>query len=777
MIIIINNNCIYIYVCYTLKPKFHAFFYLPHLWDICMNRRIVQSALTLSILSVMSVMSNAEDLQTEQQTSSTAQITTQQTDPTKLEKIVLTAEEQVKQSLGASIITEEDLDKLPVVNDISEYVRRMPGVNLTGNSATGQRGNNRQIDIRGMGPENTLILIDGKPVNSRNSVRYGWRGERDTRGDSNWVPADAIESIEVLRGPAAARYGSGAMGGVVNIKTKKVTNEVHGSVELYTNQPEDSKEGATNRVGFNLSGPIVKDVLSYRLYGNYNQTDADAPDINPLTASGTRAAGREGVENQDIAGRLAWQVNDQQTLLLDIATGRQGNEYTGDIQNSNFDAAGTGGSFSNADYVRGLLGQETNTMYRDSYALTHEGKWDWGDTKLIAQYDKTKNKRIPESLAGGPEGSPNSFNKKTSTLETLRFNAETNIPLEIVVPQVLTVGAEWVEDDFKDPSSTVQTDASGLINLSADRESMQSRIASAYIEDNFKVTDSTDLVLGVHFDDHDKSGSNWSPSLNITQKLGDYFTLKGGIAKAYKAPNMYQTSEGYLLYTRGNGCPIKATQISQCYLIGNADLKPETSINKELGVQFEKDMVNASLTWFRNDYENKITAGETVLATSTAGHNILQWENVPEALIQGLEGSVTLSFDNASWTNNVTYMMDSENKKTGNPLSIVPNYTINSIFNYNVTDAMDVNFVYTQYGRQKPRQYAESNTENGAMNVTAVKSYGIAGINAGYKFTDQISGRLGVSNLFDEKLLRDNSVNQTYNEPGRAYYASLKYEF
>lgn len=51
--------------------------------------------------------------------------------------------------------------------------------------------------------------------------------------------------------------------------------------------------------------------------------------------------------------------------------------------------------------------------------------------------------------------------------------------------------------------------------------------------------------------------------------------------------------------------------------------------------------------------------------------------------------------------------------------------------------------MYTQYGRQKPRQYAESNTENGDMNVTAVKSYGIAGINAGYKFTNQISGRLG----------------------------------
>ncbi|MCX0332920.1 TonB-dependent siderophore receptor [Acinetobacter radioresistens] len=735
-----------------------------------MSNRMMKSVLTVSILSAMLSVANAAETDKAQQQENESQ----PQDAVKLETMVLTAEEQVKQSLGVSIITEEDLDKLPVTNDISEYVRRMPGVNLTGNSATGQRGNNRQIDIRGMGPENTLILIDGKPVNSRNSVRYGWRGERDTRGDSNWVPVNAIESIEVLRGPAAARYGSGAMGGVVNIKTKKVSNELHGSIETYTNQPENSKEGDTNRVSVNLSGPIIQDVLSYRVYGNYNKTDNDAPDINPVVGSnGYRAAGREGVENKDINARLAWKMTDHQHLLFDIGSGRQGNLYAGDSQNSNLDP-------TTNDILSQLFGKETNTLYRDNYALTHEGEWSWGDSKLIAQFDRTKNKRLPEGTAGASEGRINSLEDRvTSTLDTLRFNGEVTVPLELYVPQNLTIGAEWVEDDFSDQENTKQGDGSYGENLTTgDRSKMKSRIASGYLENNMKITDATDMVVGIRFDDHNRSGSNWSPSLNLSHKLGDYFTLKGGIAKAYKAPNLYQNAEGYLLGTRGNGCPIG---LSQCVLQGNANLKPETSINKEIGFEFQKDIVNASLAWFRNDYEDKITSGDEVTQQVVIGdttYNVLQWTNIPKALIQGLEGSISLDWGDVTWTNNFTYMTDSVNKKTGNPLSVVPNYTINSIFNYNITDAWDVNFVYTQYGRQKPRQYKETSLEDKQGIITeSVKSYGLAGINTGYKFNDNFSGRIGISNLFDEQKLRDNTVNQTYNEPGRAYYASLKYEF
>ena len=707
-----------------------------------------------------------------------------------VDTVYVTAEKQLQQSLGVSRISKDDIDKRPAVNDISEFVRTMPGVNLTGNTATGQRGNKRQIDLRGMGPENTLILIDGKPVNSRQSERISMRGERNTRGDSNWVPVEEIESITVLRGPAATRYGSGAMGGVVNIVTKKVSKEFKGQVNLYANQPQDSKEGATRRIGFNLSGPIIQDTLGFRIYGNLNKTDADAADINAGHGNDS-AAGVEGVRNKDIAGRLQWKISPAQTLILDSSYSRQGNIYNGDTQNSNPPVP------DKVALYNGLVNSkaETARLYRSAFSLTHDGAWEWGDTKNVISYERTVNSHLPEGLAGGPEGSYTGLDFVQSRLKNLRFSSEANIPFKLGVDNVLTVGAEFTDSKLDDPASNTQgftdqkkTDVFNGISATRGGKASQ-RNWAAYVEDNISLTDKTHLIPAIRFDHNSDSGSNWSPALNFSHQIGENWLVKGGIARAYKAPNLYQTNPDFILYTRGQGCPLNAPSTVRCYYMGNSNLKPETSINKEIGLEFNKNGWQASATYFHNAYRNKIVIGDQLIATSNIDNWLLQWENTPKATISGIEGNLVIPLhDTLKWSNNFTYMHKSEDYQ-GNPLSLVPKHTINSTLSWTPNERFDANLTFTHYGRTKPRGVAinilerDGNLRSGIKpltserNQTQVGSYGIWGINAGYNWNKRVAVRGGISNLFNKKLYRTTAGAQTYNEHGRAFYGSLKVSF
>jgi ferric enterobactin receptor len=706
--------------------------------------------------------------------------------------IVVTAAKQNLQAPGVSTITAEEIKRRPPARDINELIRTMPGVNLTGNSTSGQRGNNRQIDIRGMGPENTLILIDGMPASSRNSVRQGWRGERDTRGDTAWVPPDMIERIEVLRGPAAARYGNGAAGGVVNIITKKATKELHGSLNGYFNVPQHKDEGATKRTDFSLSGPL-SDQLSFRLFGGYSKTQADAWDINQGHQSertgsyaNTLPAGREGVIDKNIDALLHWEFAHLQSLEFQYAYGRQGNLYAGDTQNTNTNAL-----------VQSNYGKETNRIYRETYALNYRGAWDNGvSTTNYVQFERTRNTRLAEGLAGGTEGifASNAFN--TTRLDDLLAHSEVSIPFEMGVPQTATLGTEWNQQKMKDPSSTTQSlTEGGLIpGIDATNRSPYSsaNIFSLFAEDNAELTDTTMLTPGLRFDHHSEAGNNWSPSLNLSQEMGEMFTLKMGIARAYKAPNLFQSNSNYVLYSRGQGC---AASGGACYLIGNDDLKAETSINKEIGLEFHHEGWQAGVTYFRNDYRNKIEAGYAPTGTTTNGKtDIYRWENVPKAVIQGLEGTLNIPVsESVSWNNNATYMIENKNKSTGDYLSIIPKFTLNSTLSWQATQELSLQTTATWYGRQKPKKYNYKGEPVTGSEKREVSPYAIFGLSGTYEFTKNVSMTAGIENLFDKRQFRAGNAQTTgnattnaymygagaatYNEPGRTYFMSVNTRF
>src|SRR5690625_932418 len=149
---------------------------------------------------------------------------------TRLETIVVTASgfEQLVEDAPASIsvIPREDLEK-KAYKDVTDALRDVPGVLITGGRSSSD------ISIRGMGSGYTLILVDGKRVNSRES-----RPNSDGPGiEQGWLPPiEAIDRIEVVRGPMSSLYGSEAMGGVINIITRKIEPEWTGSLRTEMTQ-------------------------------------------------------------------------------------------------------------------------------------------------------------------------------------------------------------------------------------------------------------------------------------------------------------------------------------------------------------------------------------------------------------------------------------------------------------------------------------------------------------------------------------------------------------
>lgn len=709
-----------------------------------------------------------------------------------LDTIVLTAEEQAKQALGASTVTGEDLARQPVKDDISEIVRKMPGVNLTGSTATGQRGNQRQIDIRGMGPENTLILIDGKPVMSRNAVKMSRGGERDSRGDSGWVPPSMIERVEVLRGPAAARYGSGASGGVVNIITKR-PDTFGGQVTMYTNQPENSKEGATNRASFMLGGPLGQS-LSFRVMGNYSDTEGDAADLNPPLWDPDEQiwtsplAGSEGVVSKDLGALVSWTVAPGHVLDFEASVSRQGNEYAGDTRNGAIDDASVD-----------LVGSETSRMYRRTYALTHRGEYDFGESNSYIQWENTHNTRLCSGTAGRVEdnyipcidtdgdGENDAFRYDTIVLDTVSAKSEWILPLQMAGKDSrVTFGAEYRGEFMDDPFSITNSLPPGWGGgtdpdpENRDPKTHQNTIG-LYAEANIEWNDSLTLTPGLRYDHNDNFGSNWSPSLNATYRFNDAWTMKVGVARAFKVPNLFQLNPNYVYTTRGNGCPwVDGVQLSgPCYVLGNPDLEPERSVNKEIGVAYAgQNGVEASLTYFHNDYDSRIGSGFVQYNDDTENGRLFRWENQGKAVISGLEGNFSTELgERFAFNANFTKMIKSE-KDDGQPLSLVPEYTINASLDWYATPDVTVTLSATQYGKIKAASM--SSITNADFDQTNTRDpYTLVNLGSTWQMNDSVLFSAGVTNLFDKTVLRTDSSTgaNTFNEPGRAFYMSLTSTF
>ena len=140
------------------------------------------------------------------------------------------------------------------INELLQYLA--PSFNANKQSGSDGADHVDPASLRGMGPDQTLVLINGKRRHQSSLINlFGTRGRGNTGTDLNAIPATAIKRIEILRDGAAAQYGSDAIAGVINIVLNDNVDEFNGTLTtgIYRNDPQgEFLPGTPNTPGFQL---------------------------------------------------------------------------------------------------------------------------------------------------------------------------------------------------------------------------------------------------------------------------------------------------------------------------------------------------------------------------------------------------------------------------------------------------------------------------------------------------------------------------------------------
>ncbi|WAM54763.1 ligand-gated channel protein [Vreelandella venusta] len=624
----------------------------------------------------------------------------------RLDDVVVTAsgfEQQISSAPASiSVISREELERGHYQN-VTDALRDVPGVIVTGGGA-GDRGND--ISIRGMPSQYTLILVDGRPQNSRESRPNGSAGF-----EQDWLPPlQAIERIEVVRGPMSTLYGSDAIGGVINVITRKVADEWHGNVQLDTVLQENSNSGDSRQANFYLSGPLVGDRLGLQVYGRASERDED--DI---------LNGYEEKSLQSLTARLNFAANDNHDFTAEAGVTEQ----------DRYSRVGRSGA---AEGCRGgctdSIGEYTNTHV----AVTHSGRFDWGTSETFVQRERSDN--------------------KSRDIEITNTTAKTSavIPLGM---HLVTVGASYEEESLNDTTT----------NRISDRTEIENSQRALFVEDEWMLTDTWALTGGLRVDDDDNFGSHVSPRLYSVWNATPDWTLKGGVSTGYRSPSLREITPDWGQVSRGGN------------IYGNPDLKPETSLNKEIALLYANDAgLSGSLTLFHNDFEDKITRIACPVDICTDGPNDFGSDptyrvNVDEAITQGVEASLAAPLTDAVSLTASYIFTDSEQKSgqyAGEPLTQLPRHQVSATLDWQVNSRL------SQWTKVSYRGEESQPTTGPSQSSIVAPSYTFVDAGMGYKLNDSTTVNAGIYNLFDERITYE---EYGYVDDGRRVWLGLNVAF
>lgn len=520
---------------------------------------------------------------------------------TELNPLVVTASRSEHSLADApasvSVITAEQI-KARGAGNLLEALRGVPGLSLNGR----QVGGRKTLSIRGAEDRHTLVLIDGRRISSTD----------DTIGHSDyqygWVAMEQIERIEVVRGPMSALYGSEAVGGVINIITRKGGQQWHGGASV-RGELGEGPAGDGHQMSASASGPLGEwfDLA----LGVEDRRRAPTPRPENKATSDI-----EGQDRQSGNLRLGFTPSEGQRLQLDMLRSEETRRRH--EQNTRLPAR--------PYYL------DTYDLQRRQDALTWQA--DWSLLRSELRYSEAEfevnNKRSNNIAPTRPQ-----------RLEDRVWDG--NLAFALGDSHSLTLGAERREEFLENAGLTGGSDSALHKAL--------------YVQDEIALADDWALTLGTRLDHHAIFGSESSPRAYLVWRASPELTIKGGYGEAFRAPTLKQISPNYV------GAEGPHT------FLGNADIQPETSRSWEIGGDWRDEQSAYTATLFRSEIKDLIYYN---LLRRVGPRSIYQYDNISEARIDGLEVALRRALGGGfSLASSMTWLdardRDSDDKLTGRP--------------------------------------------------------------------------------------------------------------
>ena len=660
------------------------------------------------------------------------------------EVMVTTATKTEKNIEGVSasiiVITEEEIQKTGA-STLDKILEKVPSINAQyGRFPHPSASSKASISLRGMGANGTLILVDGKRLS----------GETESPYEMTRITASMIERIEIVKGSMSTLYGSDAIGGVINIITKKVDKNVstldlkygsNGDGDAVNKNVNFTNRGSVDKLRYKINTSI-DDTTPYKINKSYTQqaiNPSSGADLNGNSLD--NISGNYDVTYKDeatvktIGTRLEYDFSDNFTAGLDLSyfTEDREGQYLGNA------SATSGGLITNTPVNSEDKNRRIDISSDFKYLINDDLSM---NTKVYRSYYKKRNYTDPLTF----DGATNTKFSANVTIDTL----ESDLTYILNDSNIITTGLEYRKE----------TRDSGAINPDASSSEFITKVVnykSLFIQDEIEISDTLNAIVGTRYDNISNADNKITLQAGLVKEIAEDTSIRANYAQGYRTPDI---AELYVVSMYYKGAKRYGSEVINTIKTESYDLKPEQSQTFELSLSNKYENLSSVFTIFNNKVKDKIDL--VSYNDSSSSTKYYTSENIDQVDIKGAEVSFDYDLNkDIDLGLNATYLK-TEDESTGKELTYTPNISASFSVNYKITNDLNTNLMLRYIGEQ----YSNS------TNTEQTNDYTLVDLGAQYQINKNIEYYLGVDNIFNKEVDEEIGTNV-----GSYYFTGLRITF